>query len=309
VVFTLFALIGYAYDARSLDGVTGPLGMALQPALVLCALGFGVLCARPGEGHVALLMSDAPGGAVKRRLMPAVLGIPIMLGWLSLMGRQAALYDTSTGTALLVIATGVVLAALVHRSAVTLDRSDAQRRQADERTRNVQASLDSIIENVPNMVFVKEAADLRFVRINKAGEDLLGVTRDELIGRNDFDFFPREEAEFFTAKDRVALTAGALRTFPKSRSDAAQRYEVPSHQEGGGHGFGGERCVPSRHLRGHHRAEGGGRRAPPKPGRVRERVRIAPRRLSGSHARPPHRHRQRSLSRCDDDAPRGFARP
>jgi PAS domain S-box-containing protein len=98
---------------------------------------------------------------------------------------------------------------------VTLDRSEAQRREADERTRNVQASLDSIIENVPNMVFVKEAADLRFVRINKAGEDLLGVTRDELIGKNDFDFFPREEAEFFTAKDRVALTAGALVDIPE----------------------------------------------------------------------------------------------
>jgi PAS domain S-box-containing protein len=215
ILLALFALIGYAYNARSLYGLSDHVGMAVHTATVLFALSFGVLCARPDVGFVALLTSDSPGGGVKRRLMPAVLGIPIVLGWLRLMGQQAGFYDTSTGTALLVIATVVVLAALVHRSAVTLDRSEAQRREADERTRNVQASLDSIIENVPNMVFVKEAADLRFVRINKAGEDLLGVTRDELIGKNDFDFFPREEAEFFTAKDRVALTAGALVDIPE----------------------------------------------------------------------------------------------
>jgi PAS domain S-box-containing protein len=215
VLLALFALIGYAYDAGSLYGIAGQVGMAVHTAVVLLALGFGVLCARTDEGFVALLTSDTPGGSVKRRLMPAVLGIPIVLGWLRLMGQRAGYFDTSTGTALLVIATVVVLATLVHRSAVTFDRSDRERRRADGRTKDVQTFLDSIIDNVPNMVFVKEAADLRFVRINKAGEDLLGLTRDELIGKNDFDFFPREEAEFFAAKDRVTLASGAVVDIPE----------------------------------------------------------------------------------------------
>lgn len=214
VLLSLFALIGYAYDADSLYGPAGHVGMTMQTAAVLFALSFGVLCARPDEGFVALLTSDTPGGSVKRRLMPAVLLIPIVLGWLGLMGQRAGYFDTSTGTALLVIATVVLLTTLVHRSAVTFDRSDRERRLADGRTHDAQVFLDSIVDNVPNMVFVKEAAELRFVRINKAGEDLLGFTRDELIGKNDFDFFPREEAEFFTAKDRVALTAGSLVDIP-----------------------------------------------------------------------------------------------
>src|SRR5687767_10369307 len=33
--------------------------------------------------------------------------------------------------------------------------------------------LDSIIENVPDMIFVKEAKELRFERFNRAGEALL----------------------------------------------------------------------------------------------------------------------------------------
>ena len=49
--------------------------------------------------------------------------------------------------------------------------------------------LDKVIENIPNMVFVKEAKDLRFVRFNKAGEKLLGFTKADLLGKNDYDFF------------------------------------------------------------------------------------------------------------------------
>ena len=42
--------------------------------------------------------------------------------------------------------------------------------------------LRSIVENIPHMIFVKDAHDLRFVRFNKAGEELLGYSRSELIG-------------------------------------------------------------------------------------------------------------------------------
>ncbi len=65
--------------------------------------------------------------------------------------------------------------------------------------------LDSIIENIPAMVFVKDATDLRFRRFNKVGEALLGIERSSLLGRSDYDLFPAEQADAFTAKDREVL--------------------------------------------------------------------------------------------------------
>ena len=65
------------------------------------------------------------------------------------------------------------------------------------------------------MVFIKDARDLRFVRFNKAGEDLLGIPRRELLGKNDYDFFPKEEADFFTAKDREVLDSGKVLDIPE----------------------------------------------------------------------------------------------
>ncbi len=68
----------------------------------------------------------------------------------------------------------------------------------------------SIVENIPNMVFIKDAKELRFVVLNKAGEDLLGYSKEELIGKNDYDFFPKSEADFFTRNDRKVLDGKIL---------------------------------------------------------------------------------------------------
>jgi PAS domain S-box-containing protein len=70
--------------------------------------------------------------------------------------------------------------------------------------------LDSIVESIPDMVFVKDAASLEFVRVNRAGEALLGIAREELLGRGDHDFFPKEEADAFIAKDREVLAEKRL---------------------------------------------------------------------------------------------------
>ncbi len=66
--------------------------------------------------------------------------------------------------------------------------------------------LDSIINNIPVMVFLKRASDLSFVLFNRAGETLLGHPRNELLGRSDYDFFPKEQADFFVDKDRQVLS-------------------------------------------------------------------------------------------------------
>ncbi|MBA4417369.1 MAG: hypothetical protein C0392_05610 [Syntrophus sp. (in: bacteria)] len=83
-----------------------------------------------------------------------------------------------------------------------LDARYAELNMSAQELRKSEEFLYNIVENIPNMIFVKDAADLRFVKFNRAGEKLLGYTREELLGKNDYDFFPKHEADFFTAKDR-----------------------------------------------------------------------------------------------------------
>lgn len=84
----------------------------------------------------------------------------------------------------------------------------SERVAAEQRLRASEHLLGSVVDHIPTMVFMKRADDLRFVLFNRAGEQLLGIPREEMLGRNDYDFFPREQAEFFTGKDREVLAAG-----------------------------------------------------------------------------------------------------
>jgi PAS domain S-box-containing protein len=75
--------------------------------------------------------------------------------------------------------------------------------------------LDSLIDNLPVMIFVKDARTLCYVRQNRATLDLLGLSRDDVIGKCDRDFLPAEQADFIQAKDREVLAAGRLVDIPE----------------------------------------------------------------------------------------------
>jgi len=85
----------------------------------------------------------------------------------------------------------------------------------NERAEDLLVFLETVVENIPNMIFVKDADELRFVRFNRAGEELLGWKRETLIGKNDYDFFPKEEADWFTTKDRDVLNSQLLLDIPE----------------------------------------------------------------------------------------------
>jgi diguanylate cyclase (GGDEF)-like protein/PAS domain S-box-containing protein len=87
-----------------------------------------------------------------------------------------------------------------------------EREQASIELKSTQIFLDAIVESIPSMVFVKDARDGRFVLLNRAGEDLLGVSRHDLIGKSDFDLFDAEEAERFRQADQAVVASGSLVT-------------------------------------------------------------------------------------------------
>jgi diguanylate cyclase (GGDEF)-like protein/PAS domain S-box-containing protein len=75
-----------------------------------------------------------------------------------------------------------------------------RRRAEQERDRNRQF-LDLVIENVPVSIVVRNANDQRYVLINRAGEELYGVSREQMVGRTVHDVLSKEGADLVAGYD------------------------------------------------------------------------------------------------------------
>jgi len=85
-----------------------------------------------------------------------------------------------------------------------------ERRRAEKelvRTRNM---LRAVVDNIPEMLIVKDAQSGRYIFINRAGESFFGIPKDEVIGKTAADVYPRDHANAVIARDQAALHSGAL---------------------------------------------------------------------------------------------------
>jgi PAS domain S-box-containing protein len=123
-------------------------------------------------------------------------------------------YPTSRNAALLIFA-GIAALLIDGVIGVFIYRVFRQDQQSEEEKLRAAHSLDSIIENIPGMIFVKDATTLKFVRVNRACEEVLGYSRSEMIGKSAHDIFPEEEANFLAAKDKEVLESGVLLDIPE----------------------------------------------------------------------------------------------
>ena len=101
-----------------------------------------------------------------------------------------------------------------------------ERRTVEARLHETNDFLESLLENIPTMIFAKDADDLRFVRLNRAGENLLGTSREALLGKSDVELFPADQAAGFIAKDREVLALGDIVNIPEEEIDTAQGRRV-----------------------------------------------------------------------------------
>jgi PAS domain S-box-containing protein len=84
---------------------------------------------------------------------------------------------------------------------------DARRRSEDE-LRRVRNYLDLVVENLPVLVSVRDVDTGRFVSLNRAGETITGLRRDQVIGRTWHEVYGRQFADLYAEMDRRALADG-----------------------------------------------------------------------------------------------------
>lgn len=69
--------------------------------------------------------------------------------------------------------------------------------------------LRTLLNTIPDLVCLKDPEGL-FLACNRQFEHLLGIQETDIVGKTDYDFFPKELADFFRRNDRKAIIAGKV---------------------------------------------------------------------------------------------------
>ena len=112
-----------------------------------------------------------------------------------------------------------------------------ERRRVQESARSTQLLLQAIIDNVTAIVYVKDT-DGRYLLINRRYEELFHFTRESILGKTDYDVFPKEAAEAFREVDEQVRSTGTALQMEESapHDDGPHTYlsiKCPLHDSSG----------------------------------------------------------------------------
>jgi anti-anti-sigma regulatory factor/predicted RNA-binding protein with PIN domain len=171
----LLAMVGYAYRAEFLYGIGRHTRMAVHTAVVLGAISIGAMLARPDAGVMAIAASRYAGGLQARKLWPAAIASPVLLGELVLLSRRSGLHDTGLDVPLLVVLDALAMSTVTLWAARSLNLTDEARQQGEEEH---QAQLRA-------RVVAEEAARAqaeRLQRVEAEGRLYLATAVDQYLG-------------------------------------------------------------------------------------------------------------------------------
>ncbi len=99
-----------------------------------------------------------------------------------------------------------------------------EQRRAEQELNDTKQFLDSIIENIPVAVVVKDVHTRRFVLVNRAFQAMHGMEQKDLLGKTAFDFYSKKTAEFVHNTDGEFLRDNSAAKY--------NEYEVDSRLNG-----------------------------------------------------------------------------
>lgn len=201
-------LIGYLYSSFGLVQFSPLSEISPLTPIAFFIMAVGILSARPTHPLISLWTSNAPGGHLVRRLLPASLLLLLMLNLLVEWGERMGLYSRDKISPLSILLGGSVLFILFCRVAAALDREYDVRLQGEAALSERNALLRAVSDNTSDAIFVRDRTG-RMIFANPAMLELLGKDAEQVIGRKSEEIYANtEDAATVDANDRYIMAQG-----------------------------------------------------------------------------------------------------
>jgi diguanylate cyclase (GGDEF)-like protein/PAS domain S-box-containing protein len=206
----LLVILGHLFHSLAFQDIRSAAPMMPGAALTLTLLCVGILCARPNREPVITIASRSAGGGTARRLLSAVLLLPL-LGWLRLLGQEWGLFGTNAGVALYCAATMYGFAFLIWWNARRQRFLEADRLRAEGALRESEERYRLLFAQNPLPMWIYDTETLCFLGVNDAAVAHYGYSRHEFLEMSILDIGPADGGTVGRAASATASSAGPVR--------------------------------------------------------------------------------------------------
>lgn len=143
----LITVLGTIYGIDDLHNFPPTSSVSAGSAVATLLLGVALLMATPDRGPMAIVSSRTLTGAMARRILPLVVVVPSLLGFVRIIGHSMGWYGIGVGSALLVAGNVVLFTALALYVLGSLRVVELEGASAQESMRHSEERYRTFIEN------------------------------------------------------------------------------------------------------------------------------------------------------------------
>jgi PAS domain S-box-containing protein len=180
-----FITVSYILNIYSYDEFN-QLSVALNSSIAFLGICIAVLIMRPDTWLLKVFSSGNLGGYIARKLIPAVIIIPIVIGWFRIRGEWFGFFESEKGVILVAVTYTICFLILVWFLARRLTNIDRKRIIIEEALHESEKHYRELAENIPD-ILIRYNRDLKVLYRNPASRRLIEISTDEFNNKPEFE--------------------------------------------------------------------------------------------------------------------------
>jgi PAS domain S-box-containing protein len=217
MLVSYFAAVSYVlgvYSATELEGVS----VSFNTDIAFCCICCVILLMRPETWLLRVFTSDNLGGLISRRLIPAIMIIPVIIGWLRIKGEHAGLFESEKGVVLVAVIYTVCFLILVWFLARSVGNINQKRLTTELALKESESRYRKLTENIPDMI-ARFDSNLSFLYGNQAFMNRMGVQIENPAFKSSTGYDPiADVADKWERAAREVLNTGESRRLEHTRT-------------------------------------------------------------------------------------------
>jgi len=188
IVTSYLVIVGYLfnisvfYEWRNLGVVP-----SLPTAVSFFALCSATYCTNPGTWLMSVFAGADAGAFMARRLLPALLIIPLLIGWLHLYGERAGIFGSEIDVVWVVFAHTFSLLSLLWLNARSVKRTDLARRVAEAKLQTSKDFIETTLNAINDSLAVIDTANFNILGANKAFRETYNLHPETTINKSCYE--------------------------------------------------------------------------------------------------------------------------